>query len=94
MGLASILDHVETVALRNFNDRIHVSRLPKQMYWNDGFCSRGNSPFELSRIQGIRLLINIHKDGLCATKADRLSSRHERHWDGYDFVSWANPQRE
>src|SRR6185436_13779767 len=93
MGLASILDHIKIMLLRDCKNGIHVRSLTIHMNGNNGLGSWSNGFFKESGIHRIRLLIDIDKYGLRAAETDRLSRRHERHWNGNDFVFGTYSQR-
>ena len=94
MCLRRILDHDETVASGDLQDRIHVRRLSVEMDGNHRHRPGRDRRLELRRIQRKGNGIDIHEDRCSADVADRGGRRDEgeRHCD--DLVAGAHPRGE
>ena len=78
------------MSAREFQNRIHVGRLSKQMNWNNGFCPRAENSFESGRIHRVSLLLYIDEYRPGSTVGDGLGCSHECIRDGDDFIPRSN----
>src|SRR5947208_6315782 len=92
MRLRSVLDHRQTVALRNGHDAVHLCGHPKQVHWDNRFGAGRDRRFELVGVHGPAFRMDIHKDWLGTDVADGPGSGYETHRNCDDLVSWADIQ--
>ncbi len=92
--LAGILNHRDAAPGRDFENRIHVRALAKEMHRDDGLGAGRDGFFQQAGIQVVSRLINVHKNRPRPAKADRLDRGHEGAGNGDDFIVWPHAQRQ
>jgi len=91
--LGGILDHFQIVPASDLENGIHVAGLAVEMHGNDGARVRGNSGFDLFRIDDERVFLDIEEDGLGAGRGNRFRGRNERMGGRDHFVPDADAER-
>jgi hypothetical protein len=85
--LSCIFDYHEAVPSRDLEDGIHVGRLTIEMYWDNGAGTRCDRLFDLRRIHGERLRIDVYEYRSRAAVGNRGNACDECKWHGDDFVA-------
>ena len=93
VGLATVLDHHQTVLLGDLENRVHVGRLAIQVYWDDRLRLVGDRRLQCRHVQRERLRIDVDEDRRGAGVVDGRRGRDERERHGDDFIAPADTGR-
>ena len=94
VSLSGILNDKEPVRAREFQNRIHVRRLPKKMNRNDRFRSVGDRLLQLGRVHRVSAFVNIDKHRPSCTVGNRFRGGHECVGHSYYFVPGPDAARQ
>src|SRR5258708_39594643 len=90
VGLTSVLDNIEPVLAPEFQNRIHIRRLPKQMNRDNRFGFGGQRMLQRVRIHRVGSFIYVDEYRTRSTMSDSLGSGHERARNRDHLVSKTN----
>ena len=62
MRLRCIFNDKKAVLVGEFQDGIHVSHLTEKVNRNDGLCASRDYLFQTTRIHGVCVFVDVHKD--------------------------------
>src|SRR5262249_46219264 len=91
--LGRVFDHIYTSALSNFDNRIHLYALAKQMHRHDCFGPRSDFLSHRHTVKVECFWIDIHKYRASAEPRDHASCCKERVSSRDHFVSGSGPDR-
>ena len=94
VSLGGIFNHHQTMALGNFQNRIHICRLSVKMHGDNGFGLVGDGAFYSLYVNREGTRINVHKYRFGARVVNRRHRRHKGKGDGNHFVIDINSGRE
>ena len=77
----------------NFHNPFHISTLPEQMHWYNGFCAGRDGRLNFRYIYIISIGANVHKDGGEAKQRNHFHRGNEGEWRCDDFVTGLQTQR-
>jgi hypothetical protein len=90
--LSRIFYYWDASTVRDFHDRIHVSRHTKQVDRNDCLGLRCERCFQFLRIDVVSEEIDINKNSTRAQSRNRSGRGNEGEWSCYDFIIAADFQ--
>src|SRR5206468_11093720 len=94
VSLSCILDNKKPVCPREFQNRIHVRRLPEKMNRDDCLGSCRESLLQLGWVHCERVFVHIHKHRLSSAIGNGLGCGEERVRNHNHFISGPNPKRQ
>jgi hypothetical protein len=77
MCLAGVFDYFQTVFVGELPNRMHFSRLAKQMHGHDRFGARCNGPLNQLHVHVVIGVVDIHQHGPGAGMGNRESRCHK-----------------
>ena len=93
MSLSRIFNDKKPVCPREFQNRIHVRRLPEKVNRDDCLGSCREALLQFGRIHRERIFVHIHKHRLSSAIGNGLDRGEERVRNRDHFISGPDPKR-
>src|SRR5439155_1644969 len=94
VSLSGIFNDKESVCAREFQNRIHVRRLPEKVNRNDRFGSLRQTALKFRRVQRKCVLVHIHEHRLSSAIGNGLDRGEECVRNSDHFIALSNPKRQ
>ena len=92
MRLRAVFHDVQSAALRDFHDDIHLRWLAEQMHRQDRLGARGDRRLDLRRVEIVAVVLHVHEDDLRSGQRDGFRRGDPTVTRGDDLIAWPDAE--